>query len=244
MRRTSDGRAFVGRRQFETCQDGRRRGGLATGKPRTSDGLLTGGTRTHNGLLTDSDTDWKRTLDGLLTDFTRTSDGRAAVAGRPPYHGLLTDCTRTIHGLLTGGRWAGIRQTWTNPAITRWAAVWRTRTFHRFHARSSPAFTDAAPAATDETSVVPVAPQRTGHGLITDSTRACGGISRGALRTTRPTMDGRAAVAERPPYHGRATGGTRTEHGQRSRGTRDPTTGGTHTIHPFTATATRRVKRP
>ena len=151
MRRTSDGRAFVGRRQFETCRDGRRRrGGLATGKPRTYDGRITGG-------------------------------------------------TRTIHGLLTGGRWAGIRQTWTNPAITRWAAVWRTRTFHRFHARSSPAFTDAAQAATDETSVVTVAPQRTGHGLITDSTRACGGISRGALRTTRPTMDGRATVTRERP---------------------------------------------
>ena len=83
--------------------------------------------------------------------------------------------------------------------MPRWAAARRTRTFHRFHARSSPAFTDAAPAATDETSVVPVAPQQTCQGLITDCTRACGGISRGALRTTRPTMDGRATVTRERP---------------------------------------------
>ena len=172
MRRTSDGRAFVGRRQFETCRDGRRC---------AVDGLATGLRRADN---------------GLLTDYTR--------ACLRTYDGRITGGTRTIHGLLTGGRWAGIRQTWTNPAITRWAAVWRTRTFHRFHARSSPAFTDAAQAATDETSVVPVAPQRTGHGLITDSTRAGGGISRGALRTTRPTTDEQQAAHERNTDSGHA----------------------------------------
>ncbi len=91
--RISDGRAFVGCRQFEAFRDGRRRavGGLATGLRRT------GGTRTHTG-------------------FVRTA------------HGLA-------YGLLTDGRRAGIGQTWTNPAISRWAAARRADFRRAYHGR-------------------------------------------------------------------------------------------------------------
>ena len=180
MRRTSDGRAFVGRRQFETCRDGRRRrGGLATGKPRTYDGRITGGTRTHNGLLTDSDTDWKRTLDGLLTDFTRTSDGRAAVAGRPPYHGLLTDCTRAIHGhrpfagRLSSGR-VCVRQLFVlRSFVVRSRPVWRSSCVGSCGVRARRQIARRLTGGSQRRRIVEVKPKaadspRAGNGLATD----------------------------------------------------------------------------
>ena len=52
----------------------------------------------------------RRADNGLLTDYTRaclrTYDGRAAVAERPPYHGLLTDEQRAAHGRHTDGETA------------------------------------------------------------------------------------------------------------------------------------------
>ena len=140
--RISDGRAFVGCRQFEAFRDGRRRavGGLATGLRRT------GGTRTHTG-------------------FVRTA------------HGLA-------YGLLTDGRRAGIGQTWTNPAISRWAAAWRT--WDGLITDDSPYGRTTGLRRHFTRRVEDNAPY---HGLLTGGTRAAG--------------------AGRPPYHGLLTGGRR-----------------------------------
>ena len=54
---------------------------------------------------------------------------RALRDRRQTLHGHTTGLLRTVHGLLTDGRWAGISQTWTNPAIPRWAAA-AQRTCH------------------------------------------------------------------------------------------------------------------
>ena len=86
IRPAADGRAFVGCRQFETFRDGRRC---------AVDGLATGLRRADNGLLTD-----------YTRACLRTYDGRAAVAERPPYHGLLTDEQRAAHGRHTDGETA------------------------------------------------------------------------------------------------------------------------------------------
>ncbi|MBP3405121.1 MAG: hypothetical protein J6N18_03385 [Kiritimatiellae bacterium] len=63
-----------------------------------------------------------RASDGRHTDWKRT--GGALRITRP-----TIDARRTAHGLayglLTDGRRAGIGQTWTNPAIPRWAATAR-----------------------------------------------------------------------------------------------------------------------
>ncbi len=156
MRRTSDGRAFVGRRQFETCRDGRRRrGGLATGKPRTYDGRITGGTRTHNGLL-------------------------------------------------TGGRGAGFGQTWTNPAIRRWAAAWRQHFTRRvednapYHGRAGDGHAGAPACAPFGLPSARFPPKQASAAHFVTLPRASDGRATGGTR---------AAGAGRPPYHGRTGGG-------------------------------------
>ena len=83
--RTSDGRATGGLRSDLDESSYPKMGGdcaadLRRTYLRTSYGRITGGTRTHNGLLTD-----------CTRACLRTSDGRAAVAGRPPYHGRADD---------------------------------------------------------------------------------------------------------------------------------------------------------
>ena len=100
--------------------------------------------------------------------------------------GLSTGTPRAYYGLHTDGRRAGIGQTWTNPAIPRWAAVAvgglatdGERTRHGLHTDWKRAYHGRFPLRADN---------GLAYGLLTDGTRTCcGGISRGALRTTRPT---------------------------------------------------------
>ena len=170
-------------------------------------GLAAGGTRTHDGLLTDSDTDWERTLDGLLTDFTRTSDGRAAVAGRPPYHGRAGD----------GRHWSDLDES----SYSKMGGGVADKNIPPVSRAQLPCFHECRSGGNGRDVRCP-------SRAATDRTRAYNGQHTDKKRTG----GGRGATAL--PRTG----------GRRSRGTRDPTTDDTRSnIYPFTATATRKVKR-
>ena len=122
--RTSDGRATGGHWSDldESCyfeMGGGAAGGLPTGLSRTIP------LRPDNGRQTDR----QRTSDG------RRTGGHSSVADILRHSemggGGAADLPRACDGLLTDGRWGGISQTWTNPAIPRWAVVCRRHFMRR-----------------------------------------------------------------------------------------------------------------
>ena len=105
--------------------------------------------------------------------------GGRSRGGSRTHNGLLTDgtraCLRTSDGRATGGHRSDLDES-SYPKMGGGAAADLPRTGNG-HAtglsRTIPLRTDNGLA----------------YGLITGCTRACGGISRGVLRTTRPTTD-------------------------------------------------------